>query len=76
MYFYFKDDIKKAIIEKYGSFKDFCEVIGMEQSHLSLFLNGTKNTTLEKISRITDYLDLELSVKRKAVQLKLHTKKP
>jgi hypothetical protein len=68
-YFYFKDDIKKAIIEKYGSFKDFSEVYGIEQSHLSLFLNGSKNTTLNKINKILDFLDLELCVKRKTAQL-------
>lgn len=52
--------LKELIIEKYGSLKRFCEVIGMPWTTLNSILNrGIENSNITNVMKITKELGID-----------------
>jgi len=68
MFFGFKEKIKEAYLEKYGSLKEFCEIEGFSESDVCTQLNPSKNVSLKTLYRYMEKLDLEIVVQRKLIE--------
>lgn len=68
MYLEIKDKIRKEIISQHGKMVHFIErnpELNINQQQLSMYLNPSKNCTLETLLKILSALNLDLDIKRR-----------
>ena len=59
------DDIRKAIKASDNSRYRISKDIGLSESHLSQFMDGTKGLSIEALELLADYLELEIVARPK-----------